>query len=238
MGQSHDSGLNYQDDTQNNINWGWFFAVTAMIFALIQLLLTMNFAYKVRKDFITKDESRRKKLFPHHKSPPKLTKGYKITNIFTLISIIFANVYNTGQVIKYAATNSAQCTAYVDFQGTGTIISKLFFYLTLLTRLYMIYKDSAYCYSLKCIKCFAALLVTYNTWITLMIIIFFQGFYESFGNGKKYPNYCGDGTPSPTMPSGVTPSPTTDQRDFAVEYALAASYAISKIRRKCVNILH
>ena len=219
---TRDRAINLQDETQNNLDFGWFFAITAIILAFIQIALTIDFAYRVRRDFTTKDQAGRKKIFPHRRSPPKLTKGYKVTQIFTLMSILWANVYNTGQVIKYSATNAAECTAWVDVQGTGTIIGKLFFYLTLLARLYIIYKDSAYCYSLRCIRCFAGLLVTYNFWIALMIIIFFHGFYKSFGNGTAFPNYCGDGTPSPTMPIGVTPSPTQDEQDFAIGYALAA----------------
>ena len=222
--QDVEHNINVQDESEDSIGWGIFYVVFAAIFASIQLVLTIVHSYKVVTDITTKESTKRKILFSHRRRAPDLTREYKLINVLTLIAVWAANFYTITQLIKYSSKSGRACSVAIDFQATATTIEKLFLYLVLITRIYVIYKKSVYCYPLNCVIFFAVLLVIYNLWIWIMILLFYHAFNKPFGNGSSYPNYCAEGTPSPTMPAndGGTPSPTTDEPDFGIGNALAS----------------
>ena len=229
--QDVQKSINFEDESEESIGWGIFYVVFASIFALIQLILTMFHTYKVVSDIMTKHSTKRKALFAHRRRAPDLTNEYKLINILTLIAVWAANFYTITQMIKFSSTNGKACTLAIDFQATATTIEKMFFYLVLITRIYVIFEKSVYPYPLGCVIFFAVFLVVYNLWILIMILLFYHAFYKPFGNGSAYPNYCAEGTPSPTMPynNEDTPSPITEEPDYGIENALASGMVSSLV---------
>eukprot|EP01083_Nonionella_stella_P051417 136501_1 len=127
--------------------WSYIGLVFYTSYSLFLFTASIVTGRKIYQDLYTTE---RVSLAHRRQKPPKTTM-YKVMLMLCEFAIIFYFCADTSMAFTYVMKSDKGCYIQQTIAGTTYHAAKTFMYILFLSRLYMVYKPSAYAYNIKCI---------------------------------------------------------------------------------------
>ena len=129
--------------------------------AIYTVLIFLHF-HKSYQDFFTSD----RKCLSHRRTPPRITRAYRWTNIATNANVILSFLFSYANMLDgYLATDVLKCTVFQFCQVPLFFLCKVCIYYTYEMRLYLVYGGTKYHDKILYRKIWTVFLTIYVLWL-------------------------------------------------------------------------